>query len=93
MTRFLAIAAILLATPAQAQSRCGPYDMITDGLKARYSESLRLRLVHPSSLTEIWTNDATGTWTILVRNVHGLACLRAAGQGAQWVENVEGDAT
>lgn len=84
MTRILiltiAIALAILTKPAAAQSRCAPYDAISANLIQKYGE----RRAHgglrsTTQAMEIWVNDETGTWTVLIITPANVSCVVAAG--------------
>lgn len=85
----LLLAALVAVAPlaAGAQSPvCGAYEVITGRLNSKYGEVLRVRMADHSQITEIWSSEEQQIWTIITRNVHGVACLRAAGRGVEWFE-------
>ncbi len=82
---FAASAAVLTAAlgtaPADAQSLCGAREAVVEMLGARYGETVRsIGLAGGDRIVEVFASDETGSWTILVTNVAGVACLVASGQ-------------
>lgn len=76
----------LLASPAAAQTTCGPTPVLMTVLMAQYGEAVVDELDLPSSIDptviitwQVWANATTGTWTLTGRNV-AMMCVRAAGQ-------------
>ena len=77
------VTTLLLAAcvPAHAQnSNCAPHLMIIEGLADRYGERRVMSgLNGDSTVVEMYANDQTGTWTALVVQPNGTACLVASG--------------
>ena len=74
-------ASFLVPGPADAQSLCGAREAVVDMLGARYGETVRsLGLAGGNRIVEIFASDETGSWSILVTNAAGVACLVASGQ-------------
>lgn len=83
----LVLAALVAAAPMLVEAQapmCGAYEHITSELTRRYGEVLRARMVNTLRTTEVWANGDSQTWTIITRNVQGVTCIRAAGQGVEW---------
>jgi hypothetical protein len=71
----------LCAAPASAQSLCGARDAVVDMLGERYGETVRsVGLAGRDRIVEVFASEETGSWTILVTNSAGVACLVASGQ-------------
>ncbi len=69
-----------LAVPAWAQTVCSPREMVIDKLVGNYGETVQVvGLGTDGVFVEVWANDETGTWTIVVTRVDGLACPIASG--------------
>ncbi len=79
----LAVAALAgLAAPAGAQAVCGERKSIVAQLEDKYGETRRsIGVQDGRGVVEVYASDKTGTWTILVTNTDGKACLMAAGEG------------
>jgi hypothetical protein len=72
--------AALAASPAGAQSVCGPRADIVRQLGERYGETRQsLGLAGGRGVVELYANSESGSWTILVTSPQGTACLMAAG--------------
>jgi hypothetical protein len=86
MKTLLAALPILAATlcvpqSAAAQSLCGEREAVIDMLGSRYGETVRsVGLAGQNRIVEVFASDETGSWTILVTNTAGVACLVASGQ-------------
>lgn len=82
MKAFLS-ALILAAAPAAAQQQdCGPRDVVTATLAAKYGESrVAGGLDDRGPLMEVFASTETGTWTITLTRPNGVTCLIASGQG------------
>ena len=74
------------AAMAQAgQPTCGTRDSIVTQLKANFQESHRASgLESDTKMIEIWTSEASGSWTILVTKASGVSCIAAAGKN--WLD-------
>lgn len=71
-----------LGGTAGAQMVCGERKSVVAQLERKYGETRRSVGVQDGrGLVEVYASDKTGTWTILVTNTEGKACLMAAGEG------------
>jgi hypothetical protein len=72
---------LLIATPAAAQNNCGGYADIAAALAERWGEHIVFQgpTENGQSVVEIFAKP-DGTWTALIVNGHGLACIVASGQ-------------
>ena len=78
------ILAPCLALPAAAQSACGKRDDIVKIITNKYKEVPRaLAIAGQSNLLEVYASEG-GSWTILITQPQGAACIVAAGQS--WEE-------
>jgi len=76
-------ALMLGAARADAQSACADHDQVVQQLGQAYGETRQsLGLSSDGSVIEIFASEA-GTWTIVVTDVNGQACLAAAGEAWQ----------
>lgn len=76
----LVFGAAALAPPAMGQSACSLRTSVIERLETQFSESLKaIGLRSSQSIVEVWVSDASGTWTILVTDGHGISCVIAAG--------------
>lgn len=81
LTLILASSATL---PAAAQSACGKRDEIVKIITNKYKEVPRaLAIAGQSNLLEVYASES-GSWTILITQPQGSACIVAAGQS--WEE-------
>lgn len=88
MTRFIATAAFaLFATAAASQEaapatgpQCGPYAVAKIALEQRYGETRAwLGRVNDEAVVEIVANPDTGSWTMMIVNPAGVACIVSSG--------------
>lgn len=77
---------LMVSAPASAQTaeggsvtRCAPYQRVVDELSSAYGESRDSVGLSRHEMIEIWRSNATGTWSILIVDAEGTACLVAAG--------------
>ncbi|MHA1528818.1 MAG: hypothetical protein ACTSVG_07345 [Alphaproteobacteria bacterium] len=77
-----AVASVALPPdPARAQMVCGKRADIISQLSEKYGETRRsLGVSEGSRVVELYASDETGSWTILMTNPQGIACMMAAGQ-------------
>jgi hypothetical protein len=76
---------VVAASPAGAEEACGQRGDIVAVLVERYQESPRGGgLQTATAMVEVWASDKTGTWTILLTQADGVACVVAAGR--DWVD-------
>ena len=82
--------ALLAATPAanaEEARACAERSTVVRKLEERFGETLRSVGLHrDDGLVEVYSSEATGTWTILLTHPDGMACLLAAGQ--LWEQDV-----
>ncbi|MEM8794223.1 MAG: hypothetical protein AAGE61_01545 [Pseudomonadota bacterium] len=69
-------------SPADAQQgRCTDHKSLTSHLEKKYGEKARsIGMVSEQGVMQVYVSEK-GTWTILLTNPHGQACLIAAGKG------------
>jgi len=77
---------LLTATPVVAQQNCGDASAIHSRLMEQYHEAPRTMGMANGSAIVQYANEETGTWTILVLNPNGIACLVASGDSWQSME-------
>ena len=71
-----------LSTQAQAQRRCWPRDTIVEHLSQRHGESVIVRALTAGTNTrlfELFSNPAKRTWTVVLTDRAGSACLQGSG--------------
>ena len=73
------IASLFLALPANAQQACLALPQFLDGLAEKYAETPRMSGLAGTQLLVITASEA-GTWTALMVNPDGSACLVSAGE-------------
>jgi len=79
---FIALTAFPALKAHAAPSRCGSHASIVDTLKKKYGETAHsIGLVSDQGVMQVFVSEANGTWTILMTNPQGQACLLAAGKG------------
>lgn len=63
---------------------CGKRADIIRQLNERYGETRRsMGLAQGQGVVELYASEETGSWTILMTNPRGIACMMAAGQAFQ----------
>ena len=73
-------ALLLFVGAAQAQTQCGPRQMVLETLANRYGESRQaVGLAANSTVMELFASE-TGSWTITVTMPDGVLCLLASGE-------------
>ncbi|MEM1383580.1 MAG: hypothetical protein AAF713_00310 [Pseudomonadota bacterium] len=79
-----ALAATASVDEAEARMACGKRDAIVEQLEAKYGETRSsYGLSQGKGVVEVYSNPDTGTWTVLITNAQGTACLMAAGEAWQ----------
>jgi predicted methyltransferase len=83
--------AVLAGTPraeAEAARPCAERAEIVARLAERFGETLRsVGLQGGDAVVEVYSSEATGTWTILMTRPDGITCLLAAGE--RWEQAVK----
>ena len=95
----LAGAALLMfmcgANTLQAAPACGDHTAITEALGLKWGEQKEhAGLMNGDTALEVYANPKTGTWTIIMVNAEGLACLVASGEvwlKFEYIEPVVGE--
>lgn len=76
--RFVAHCALALsfATPATAQSSCGPSGIVRAIVSERFGEVIVWRgLSQYNIIIEVWRSVETGAWTVLHHSADGVGCI------------------
>jgi hypothetical protein len=79
----VAICLIVLTPHAEAGERlyCAKRTQVVQKLLDHFGETLRsVGLQQGDGVVEVYSSEATGTWTILKTRPDGISCLLAAGQ-------------
>lgn len=72
---------LLPGRPAAASPPCAPYEHMARFLADRFGETPRgIGLVDDKRVVQLFAS-VEGSWTILVTNTAGRACIMAAGEG------------
>ncbi len=90
MKNLFALAALALSTtcaaPANAQAACGPHDALVSELTDGQWQEARIAVAlfddGAGSIIEFFVNAETGTWTAIITNPNGQACI--VGAGTDW---------
>jgi hypothetical protein len=82
------LAAVFLfssSSVASAATACGSHDALTKSLTTKFKEARRIMgVVNAKAVMEIFMSPE-GTWTVLVTDTTGIACVIASGQDWQEV--------
>lgn len=67
--------------PAEAQfQRCTSHTKLLQQLSQRYKEvPTAMGIVNDKALMQMYASDETGSWTIVITNAEGKACIVATG--------------
>lgn len=65
--------ALLIATV------CAQHGTMVESLADKYGEQKQSAGLTNNQVMEVYANNETGTWTVLMVNANGLACMVAAG--------------
>jgi hypothetical protein len=73
------------AVAAQEQPQCGPHEEVAKALTEKYSERVVSAgmTANGSRLVELFVSPTTGTWTLLITDMDGKACMTASGD--DWI--------
>lgn len=76
----LAAALSLLAAPALAGTNCAPIDQVVARLTDGYGEHIVWEGITAAPLLmQVWGNADTGSWTLVILDADGVACVSAYG--------------
>ena len=76
----LILAFILFPTSLLGQSNCGLREIIVTNLGEKYNEALRtVMLGQKGEVYEVWVNDESNSFTILMNVPGGPTCVMASG--------------
>ena len=90
---FAALAAltVIAASPATAQSACGPREQLVKLLADQYKENpVGMGLSQPGQILEVFASSK-GSWTMVMTMPDGKACMIAAGDNWEMVTRVKGN--
>ena len=74
------IVSALGGTSLHAQASCAPRDKLIERLETGYGEALAGGgLQSENRMIEVWAAPETGTWTVLMTQANGMACIMASG--------------
>lgn len=80
MKLILTLAFVLFPTSLLAQSNCGLRETIITYLQEKYSETLNIVMIgQKGEVYEIWANDESSTFTVLMNIPGGFTCVMASG--------------
>jgi len=89
VTAAVTAAGISLPATAAAQMRCGERETVIAQLRDRYGETQRSAgFQEGRGIVEIYANEDSGSWTILLTTPEGVSCLMAAGEA--WRQRLPG---
>tara|TARA_R110002167_G_scaffold259620_4_gene466088 strand:- start:50 stop:355 length:306 start_codon:yes stop_codon:yes gene_type:complete len=93
MTRAAVLIFVLLAgmTQAQAQQRCWPRDHVVKFLTDRHGETAIMRgltVGGTQRVFELFSNPTKRTWTVVLTDQAGSACLQGSGSDLEMIRVV-----
>lgn len=78
-------ATITLITGLGLGLACGDRSAVVERLADKYGEfQVAVEYVSEDTAGELWASEESGTWTVLVVNPHGDACIVSSGEGWVW---------
>lgn len=84
--RTLTALAVCLAMPAYAEESCGPYPTMAAELVNKYGEAIRFVGLDSNGLvTVLFLNAETSSWTALIVDPSGKACMVSAGVNGEFM--------
>ena len=85
------IIAALAAAPATASPRCGPHGKLVEVLQSKFAETRKhIALINDQQILEAFIAPS-GSWTILVTNPSGIACVMGSGKDWQSTDPIVPD--
>lgn len=82
MRALLAAAIVAVPTAVGAAPICGSFDMLKAQLQGKYQETYAAGgQINPATTFIILSSPAGETWTAVVVDAHGTACVIASGRG------------
>jgi hypothetical protein len=83
--------AALYASPASAQTACGPREQLVKLLADQYKEDpIGIGLAQPGQVLEVFASS-NGSWTMVMTMPDGKACMIAAGDNWEMVTKIKGN--
>lgn len=88
--RYILVAILMLffmSTAIAQPANCMPHTKAKTELRVNYGEQPVARGVSRAGawITEIWANEETGTWTILLLRPGGIACVVDGGEAFEFM--------
>jgi hypothetical protein len=72
-----------LSAPGEPTNNCGPKQAVSDALATQFGEFAFASGVSVSNSVKFFGNPQTGTWTLVVVQPDGMACIVALGDGLE----------
>lgn len=87
LTSATALTFALAGTVASAQGQnCARKEAVVERLTTKYGEKLQAhKLTTDGLVVEMYVNEESGSWTDVLDQANGFACLVAAGNGFEWL--------
>lgn len=80
MWKYIALALAASCSPAMSATSCDHRDQITQKLTDNFGETQSIvGLTSGGNLFEMFTNDTTGTWTVVLTNPNMVSCVMTVG--------------
>ena len=84
-----ALVSAVCANAATAAQQCAKHQFVVERLQTKYGESRQsIGLAANNGVVEVFASEETRTWTILVTQPNGVACLIASGQAFEALEEL-----
>lgn len=85
--RHLLAGVLLIPTSLAAQTTCGEHEAMKMALDTKYGEQVRMAAMSSDGqIVEFYGNEENGSWTILLMDSAGGACVVAIGHGFLFTE-------
>ncbi len=82
------LVALLIPTALQAQILCGPREEVVRKFTEAYNETQIGLGLTGNALVELWASrEPPYTWTIMIIQPNGWACIMAVGTNGHWKDN------
>lgn len=85
----LVAAIVALSTIPSHSAECGKHDTVVAFLITKYKEQrIGIGVVANRGVMELFVSKPNGTWTVLLTNTKGVACIIAAGENFEKVKGL-----
>ena len=80
-----------MAQEAPSSTACAPREGVVKKLSEKFGETLKGQGMMKNGITELFSNDTTGTFTVLITTPDMVSCMINAGDMWEFVNSPKGD--